>query len=313
MDHTPERTFNFCCKMVEEHLRFNPQFSVVEQLLRMAPVFYVTSDALNRASEIGHEDMANQDPKLCPVTPFAATIFVTHDTVCILYEVETPDTVAQSSAMLKWRTADGSEAFWRAKCFYFQRCTVGWHAVHSMVHLFPRTGRWWNITLPVRNVSLVFANKNDQPYVDGFMDEIEKRPSTRPEGLRDLLHMTIAILSMTLDQCLYIDLPKHHIVMEAPRSFDQNAKRPKIPRSTERPRVRLVEPEAVQRIYPHQPGEKTGRTVTPHARRGHTKFLTHPRYKEAQGRRVVIRPTWVGDPEWEFKGVKYKVIHRGSE
>jgi hypothetical protein len=118
-----------------------------------------------------------------------------------------------------------------------------------------------------------------------------------------------------LDELYYVDLPRHHVVMEEPVNARRRANSPKVPRAQDRARVRLIDPEAVRRVYPHQPGagDSGPRTVVPHARRGFTKYLRSERYKDKRWTRIRIRPTWVGPQEWIAGKYQYRVVVRGND
>ena len=114
-------------------------------------------------------------------------------------------------------------------------------------------------------------------------------------------------------QLLYIDLPRHHVIVETPRSYKPpKDKQPKVTRAQDKERVRLIMPEHLRRVYPAvdtaRDGNKTDREVSPHFRRGHTKLLSSSRWKDKQGQRIVVRPTWVGPEDWDFNGLKYRVV-----
>ncbi len=114
-------------------------------------------------------------------------------------------------------------------------------------------------------------------------------------------------------QLLYIDLPRHHVVVETPRSYKPpKDKQPKATRAQDKERVRLILPEHLRRVYPAvdtaRDGNKTDREMAPHFRRGHTKLLSSSRWKDKQGQRIVVRPTWVGPEDWDFNGLKYRVV-----
>ena len=60
--------------------------------------------------------------------------------------------------------------------------------------------------------------------------------------------------------------------------------------------------------------ETTGTHASPrlHLRRGHTKTLIHERYTYKRGTVINIRPTWVGDREWDNGRLKYRVVSRAG-
>jgi hypothetical protein len=118
----------------------------------------------------------------------------------------------------------------------------------------------------------------------------------------------------------YIDLPKHFIIVETPEIVKEGkVPRKKIPNAQQRDRYILLDPEAAKKIYvsrTDKPQEGTHASPIPHLRRAHSKVLRSDRYAASgkQGQIVYIRPTWVGDVDWECGQTKYKVlVRRGSK
>lgn len=142
----------------------------------------------------------------------------------------------------------------------------------------------------------------------GVLSVIREGPVTR--DLNDALAVWTQWIRL---QLLYIDLPRHHVVVETPRSFrPPKDKQVKATRAQDKERVRLIMPEHLRKVYPTpetaRDGNKTDVRMSPHHRRGHTKLLSSSRWKDKQGQRVVVRPTWVGPEDWEHKGLKYRVV-----
>ena len=114
-------------------------------------------------------------------------------------------------------------------------------------------------------------------------------------------------------QLLYIDLPRHHVIVETPKSYrPRTGKVVKATRAPDKEKVRLIRPEMIRKVYtaPENASDGTlgSREHAPHFRRGHTKLLSSSKWKHKQGQRVVVRPTWVGPEDWEHKGLKYRVV-----
>lgn len=120
----------------------------------------------------------------------------------------------------------------------------------------------------------------------------------------------ISAAQCALDQMYYIDLPRHHLVVETPERVRDPAKSKKIPRAHERPRVRVITPEEVRTVYPSLGGSSH---VVPHARRGFTKYLTSEKWKAKRWQRIRVRPTWVGPEEWKVGGLRYRVVIRKND
>lgn len=119
----------------------------------------------------------------------------------------------------------------------------------------------------------------------------------------------------------FLEQPTHYIVQETPAHVAENpekyARRAKIkiPRFADRERWIVIDIGSVKKIWPkqeHQGG--THASPVPHLRRGHTKVLSHERFKLMRGQILRIRPTWVGARDWSNGRAKYKVVSRvGAE
>ncbi len=75
------------------------------------------------------------------------------------------------------------------------------------------------------------------------------------------------------------------------------------------PQVILIDPDRVGDF--RTAGGGTGgahASPCPHQRRGHWKTLSAERFKAARGRRLWIKPLWVGDRVWERDGQVYRVL-----
>lgn len=167
----------------------------------------------------------------------------------------------------------------------------------------------------------LITNNWDLHEIHGKFDgrgvlHVTEENQLQPNGDRGAaaMHDVLAVWTQWLRlQLLYIDLPRHHVVVETPRNFRPPKERaPKATRAQDKERVRLIMPEHLRRVYPHidtaRDGAKTSREMAPHFRRGHTKLLSSSRWKDKQGQRVVVRPTWVGPEDWEHQGLKYRVV-----
>jgi len=80
------------------------------------------------------------------------------------------------------------------------------------------------------------------------------------------------------------------------------------------PQIILIDPNRVNEFRDGRPtAGGTHASPRPHQRRGHWKTLSAERFKEARGKRLWIKPTWVGDTEWECDGQVYKVLPAGHQ
>lgn len=272
--------------------------AVIRGILNDSQVFHFEIPVIKRIGEYCSQNPQDLIAEPFPRFPFSVTTLVNPYNAIMLFDADdgTND-----------RHAWPEEARWRCKfAAYYQEETAWFYVVGCglLLDQDPVTMARC-IRIQEASMSCAYAENGDSEWGGNMKSFAEDRP----EQHLNLMEIVRQSLSMAFDACRYIEQPRHHLVIEEPKSWKPGQERPKIARSTERPRVRIVEPEEVRRIYPHQTNS-TGRTVTPHARRGHIKTLRHPRYKEAQGRRLIIQPTWVGDPEWEHAGTKYKVVYR---
>ena len=165
-------------------------------------------------------------------------------------------------------------------------------------------------------IALALAfNFDAQPEVRTVlkMESVEKAAALYNALRSDFYHSVMT----ALDELYYIDLPRHHLVVETPKAYKPNTKtRPKITRAGDRPRVRIIDPEKVKQIRPEvnaRDGTHKARTVAPHMRRGHTKHLTAEHWKAKRWQTVRVRPSWVGPEDWEEGRFHYRVVVRKND
>lgn len=275
---------------------------IMRSIMNETPLFHFDIPVLRRVAAYCSENPQDLIADPLPRLPFDSVCLANPYNAILLFD---PD----DGSMDRHQWPEG--ASWRCKILAYYQEETAWFHVMGSAHLLAPD----HITLARQigiadvHVGCAYTENGDSQW-GGSLGAFKEYKPDQGANLHEIIRQSV---SMALDACRYIDQPRHHLVMEEPRHWKPRKDAPKIPRAQDRPRVRIVEPEDVRRIYPHQTGDTTGRSVTPHARRGHIKTLRHPRYKEAQGRRLIIRPTWVGDPEWEHAGTKYKVIYRPKE
>jgi hypothetical protein len=127
----------------------------------------------------------------------------------------------------------------------------------------------------------------------------------------------VSAVNTFLDELHYIDLPRHYIVESTPRHVVKNpekfAKREdkRVTRFQDRPHWVIMDPEDIRRTWPSGPSKGgTHAPPIPHFRRGHEKLLTGERWTNKRGQIVRVRPSWVGDREWDHGAMRYRVISR---
>ncbi len=306
---TAEQVFNRFCRVLEREVltksstvvNVREVLGIIEEIMHVAPVFHLETPEVLRVADYCGSTPADLAIDPLPVLPFDEVVMANPYNACLLFDAEMPGDGDG------WSIIGTTVPRWRCKFVMLHQEDDGWVLSVGIVFLGDPCGNARQIILP--SATLCQANTAEgDATARTDLEILDARDPAYAAQLRDVFRQTI---SMALDACRYIDAPRHHLVVEEPRRFNHTNRNPKLPRADQRPRVRLVEPEAVRRIYPHQPGGVEGtRTITPHVRRGHTKVLSSPRYKAAQGRRIVIRPTWVGEPEWEHQGTRYRVVFR---
>lgn len=157
---------------------------------------------------------------------------------------------------------------------------------------------------------------NHPDFVDEPMDMNELMKQDRATIAKEIRRLEVKdfinSVNTFMDQATYIDLPRHYIVEETPNHVAKGkVKTAKIPRYDDRPRWRILDPEGVKKVY-RAKASAGGHHASPvpHMRIGHTKTLTAPRWKAKRWQTVHVRPSWIGDKEWDGERAKYKVIVR---
>jgi len=118
-------------------------------------------------------------------------------------------------------------------------------------------------------------------------------------------------LTMNLKYLYFIDLPRHYIIEETPKNADGRLRRKKAARYDDRERWIIMDPEEVKRKYLER-NDLGGhhRPPLPHLRDGHPRTFKHERYRFMRGTTIQIRPTWIGEREWNTKQCRYRVVSR---
>lgn len=192
------------------------------------------------------------------------------------------------------------------------------------------SGSWWlgigrcGITAPCKDghgrgmtwsgiaMALSFAFEQDPSIRTVVSMESTEKVAALYNALRsDFYHA----VGTALDELYYIDLPRHHLVVETPCNHRRRDNPAKIPRAHDRPRVRVIDPGKVSAVYPDTRSEDgtASRRQSSHPRRGFTKHLTSEKWKAKRWQRIRVRPTWVGPEEWAFGKFQYKVVVRKND
>ncbi len=311
-EFTSDQIFNRLCRAVEREIvaaRVSKNGrreetvatqQAVKSVLDTCNSFHFDTDGVRHIGYFCREHPADLTAAPFPVLPFEAVALVNQHQAYVLFDAQIREHLADTDAWV-----DGG--LWRSKYIAFQQEPKGWLLALGAVYLHAP-----DVVTMGRSISCDHTWVGIAQTADGDAESSGPIYTITPDDMpyqERIRGMIQQMLSMALDHCRYIDLPKHHLVIEEPRAWKPRQNPPKIPRAADRPRVRIVAPEEIRHIYPHLPAE-TGRTVTPHARRGFTKTLKSPKFKNKVGQRIVVRPTWVGPGEWEDKQIRYKVVTR---
>jgi hypothetical protein len=126
------------------------------------------------------------------------------------------------------------------------------------------------------------------------------------------------VVSLAAHAVHHVQNTDAHPVSVTPQLPDMNEKKRRKAAKTRKncpwldptaPRVIMLNPA---KHYPAhgRTGERsapTGAKVRPHQRRGHWRTLRDDRYGERKGQKIWIKPAWIGDREWAYKGNIYRV------
>lgn len=114
-----------------------------------------------------------------------------------------------------------------------------------------------------------------------------------------------------LEEVMHFNSPDRFVVE---RSADTTRKPgakglPEIRRSPERPHYIMLRPDEIRtRLGIKDEVVHDRRSPTPHARRRHYRTLRSDRFTNKAGQVVIVKASWVGPTEGEFKGRHYKVM-----
>ena len=113
-----------------------------------------------------------------------------------------------------------------------------------------------------------------------------------------------------LEEVMFFNTPDRFVVERSPDVVRKPKAKglPEIRRSNERPRYIMLRPEEIrERFGVTDAVVQDRRAPTPHARRRHYRTLHDDRFTNKAGQVIVVKASWVGPSEGEFKGRRYKV------
>ena len=329
-DIPPERMFNRFCRAMEHEMAFARRTAVSEEAqrtvasiwtaLERAPVIYF--DNLMYAEAMAAVKAADRmDLFLPPLMPFDEVVLVDSMGAVLLWDAVDFERGECSMEVADENTGETTmrDCLRRCRVVVFQGMSR------------PRPGiddaSWWALGMGnldimephpqtlkraagVRNLTMTICSdyESDEPDFRGTT-------ATAPDDTGELfLRDFTNSVGTALDELYYVDLPRHHLIIEEPAQRRYRAGAPKLPRADDRPRVRLIDPEHIRRIRPSpEGGSGITREVKPHARRGHTKYLTSEHWKEKRWTRIRVRPSWVGEQEWRVGKYQYRVVIRPND
>jgi len=121
---------------------------------------------------------------------------------------------------------------------------------------------------------------------------------------------TLRNAAAALEEVMFFNTPDRFIVERSPDVVRKPKAKglPEIRRSNERPHYILLRPEEIrERFGLSDDAVHDRRSPTPHARRRHYRTLRDDRFTNKAGQTIVVKASWVGPEEGEFRGRRYKV------
>jgi hypothetical protein len=327
----PDRVFSRFCRAVEDEVDYFAGHSAQAKLKAiksaMARAAVIRFDKSDYDAALAAVKSAEKiDLYLPPMMPFdEVVLYDQHGAVFFLESVDHEEGVKKAYVDTVDLAAGGTH---RVTESVLREATVVAFGCDGATDTAP--GSWWlaigriGITAPWAggkgrgmswsDVAIATAFTFDgKPEIRSTLSMTDQQAAPLAKALRaDFYHSVVT----ALDEMYYIDLPRHHLVVETPRSYRQEAKeRPKIPRIVDRPRVRIINPEHVANIRPAtaSDGTVTKHAKSPHPRRGYTKYLTSDKWVAKRWQRIRIRPTWVGPGEWDLGKFQYRVVVRKND
>jgi hypothetical protein len=335
--------YNNFCRVVErlrtgEAVKLGPDIpEAIYQSLKQAAVFEFEAQEYTAALTYAREQMPDAELHFPPAMPFDPCLLVDDISCTLLHAVEDfelgkeePDPQTREEIMKL--VPEGAEytpyvlrrGFLVTFCYSYSDVVgcAGW--VISYVAFFqlnPVPGRRnWSVVYSSPLIVTGFTEKDSEITVITSGDVVGgKLPREYVQVYDATCHQMEQHIQTSFEQLAYIDLPRHHVVREerilTPRQQRQRATDRHLPRHSEVTKYRLVVPEAIRNIYLSNSAEgpEAERHTVPHGRRGYTRYLTSPRYKNKQWHRIKVRPTWIGSEQWEFGKLRYRVIRREED
>lgn len=160
---------------------------------------------------------------------------------------------------------------------------------------------WCGIEMGGKEICLLSTDGSEEYWVDNAGKSIDK-------GLKEHAAMATQLL---LDVFLYSKYGERHAVEKT------SAKpKPKVKTqlNSKRPWTTATGPHILflDRLPTNQPNAETGTGTPkkPHRRRGHWRILQDPRYRHhpQYGKRIYVKPSFIGPQQTEYEGNIYKLI-----
>ncbi len=321
MQPTLDQIFNAFCRVVERHA----DDRVLWNALKRAPICQFDTEAAEQAKIVARA----ADPReqaLPPMMPFDEVALIDAEGVVLFYDAQDYE---HGERQLETRALDRNQQLTRVPilrtvtsvifCYGGMFGPDGWTMQYGSVGIgdfIPDRGRQVSV---LAEETRVYVGHGDRVDVAGMASDLLAAKAGRyttayNEHERGFTRARVEATTCGLDQLAYIDLPRHHVIVERPVKPQAHPDGPKLPRAHDRDKLRLIDPEKIHTVYPRELSERHGTTtVMPHMRRGHTKYLTSPRFTKKQWTRIRVRPTWIGDPEWQTGNLTYRVLARGND
>lgn len=313
----PEKSFTQLCRVVEE-MR-DQGLPDLFNSLQAAPVFEFDGQTVehitNHLMKMPAEELARP-----PLMPFPEVVLVNDYSIVMFANAKDYEIGENMVDSVFHDEATGCDVTKRVSLLRSVGTVV--FSTFPTYDNFPNG--FWNLTFGRCKMSGIEESRRlfameELTFLTGSMDSAKPlKMSSTLDGKRGKDDVMVKqfgdCAGSAMAQLHYIDLPRHHLIMQEPANRRERSKEKKIPRLRERPTVRLIEPEKVSKIYPRREGGVSGNVERcPHPRRGYTRYLQSEHWKNRRWERIRIRPTWIGEREWTAGAYRFKVVARKND